>query len=67
MQKIPLADVPEEGLTGITVPELVDRVIIGPTNFPFEMREAIVELLAAKGVEDAESQVIVSDIPLRQG
>ncbi|MEI9406922.1 DUF2971 domain-containing protein [Mesorhizobium argentiipisi] len=67
VQKIPLADVPEEGLVGITIPELVDRVIIGPTNFPFEMQEAIVDVLVANGVADAPSKVIVSDIPLRQG
>jgi hypothetical protein len=33
--KIPLANVPEEGLTGIELPELVERVIIGPNSVSF--------------------------------
>jgi hypothetical protein len=65
VQKIPLVDVPDEGLVGISVPDLVERVIIGPTNFPWEIREATIEMLSACGVKDAADKVIVSDIPLR--
>lgn len=65
IQKIPLQDVPEEGLEGISVPDLVERVIIGPTDFPWEIREAVIEMLTASGVADAAKKVIVSDIPLR--
>lgn len=67
VQKIPLVDAPEEGLVGITIPDLVDRVIIGPTNFPEEMREAFIVLMTAKGIADADQKVIISDIPLRGG
>lgn len=67
VQKIPLVDAPEEGLVGITIPDLVDRVIIGPTDFPDEIREAFIELMSAKGVADADQKVIISDIPLRGG
>ena len=66
VQKIPLKNVPEEGLYGVEIPELVERVIIGPTNFPLEIREATITLLKEKGVVDAKSKVVVSTIPLRQ-
>lgn len=65
VQKITLIDIPDEGLVGITIPDIVERVIIGPTDFPLEIREATIELLKAKGVVDAASKVIISDIPLR--
>ncbi len=32
--KVRLQDIPEEGLTGLRLPALVDRVIIGPCAFP---------------------------------
>ncbi|WP_457940614.1 DUF2971 domain-containing protein [Mesorhizobium sp. 10J20-29] len=65
VQKIPLKDLPEEGLVGITIPDIIDRVIIGPTNFPWEIREALISLLEGKGLENAAQKVVISDIPLR--
>jgi Protein of unknown function (DUF2971) len=62
--KIPLRNVPDEGLEGIEVAELLDRVIIGPTEYPAAAREAIVDLLE-KEIPDAASKVVVSDIPVR--
>jgi hypothetical protein len=32
--KIPLKDIPEAGLSRITIPALIDRIIIGPTRDP---------------------------------
>jgi hypothetical protein len=64
--KIPLKNVPEEGLIGIEIPELFDRVIIGPTQYPTVIMEALVELLEKVGMTDAANRVIVSDIPLRR-
>lgn len=63
--KIPLVDVPTEGLVGIEIPALIERVIIGPTQYPAVIWEAFVAELHAAGVPDAEKKVIVSDIPLR--
>lgn len=63
--KIPLEDVPEEGLIGASIPGLVNRVIIGPTLYPSAMYETFVRLLQDAGVAEAESKVCVSDIPLR--
>lgn len=64
--KIPLKNIPDEGFVGAEIPELVHRIIIGPTEYPSAMREAFVDLLAAAGVSDAEKRVSVSHIPLRR-
>jgi hypothetical protein len=64
--KIPLKDIPEEGLTGITVPSLIDRIIIGPCQYPLSTFEAFVRLLGEAGVTEPQNKVVVSNIPLRQ-
>ncbi|MGD9915556.1 MAG: DUF2971 domain-containing protein [Rhizobiaceae bacterium] len=65
VQKIPLRNIPQEGLLGIDPKELIDRVIVGPTEFPFALKEVFVDLLQGKGVADPRSRVLVSHIPLR--
>ena len=64
--KLPLADIPEKGLTGLELAKLIDRIIIGPSHSPYEIYEAMVELMRKAGIADAASKVFVSDIPLRQ-
>lgn len=63
--KIPIQDYAAEGLKGMTVAELIDRIIIGPTQFPNAMYQAFCALLVENGVGNPESRVVVSDIPLR--
>jgi hypothetical protein len=63
--KIPLKDVPDENLVGIEIPELIDRIIVGPTQFPVEVHGAFIALLEAAGVTDAANKVVISDLPLR--
>ena len=65
--KLRLAHEPENGLFGADIPSLVDRVIIGPTGFPYVSFRAFSDVLTGLGVADAASKVIVSDIPLRIG
>lgn len=65
--RVPLKDYPDEGLIGITLPDLIDRIIIGPTQYPRAIFDAFCHLLADAGVEDAESKIFISDIPLRTG
>jgi hypothetical protein len=65
IHKIPLKDVPDEGLVGIEIPNLVGSVIIGPTNFPLAIKDAFVAKLEEFGVVDARSRIVISDIPLR--
>ena len=66
VQKIRLYDQPEVGLTGIAPRDLLKRVIIGPTEHPYVLFDAFVEELSQAEVEDPDSKVIVSDIPIRR-
>jgi hypothetical protein len=63
--KIPLRNIPAR-LDGIEIPQLVERVIIGPTQYPTAVFEAIVAKLEQAGIVDAGKRVVISGIPLRQ-
>lgn len=63
---VPLRDIPEEGLLGLGLSSLVDRVIIGPNEYAWETRDVMVAVLEQAGMTDAEARVWVSDIPVRQ-
>ena len=64
--KIPMKNFPEEGFYGAEIHELIDRVIIGPTQYPWAIRDVFVEILKESGMQDAHERVCVSDIPLRR-
>lgn len=63
--KIPLKNNPKQGLIGLEPAELINRVIIGPSQYPSALYQAFVELLAEAGVPDPKSKVTVSQTPLR--
>jgi hypothetical protein len=63
--KIPFRSDAEAGLTGLNPNELIDRIIIGPTQYPFAMFEAFVAALVDVGVADAATRVFISQIPER--
>lgn len=63
---LPMANIPEKNFTGAEIPELLDRVIIGPTQYPRPVAEAFIETLGDAGVPNAKDRVFVSDIPLRR-
>jgi hypothetical protein len=63
--KIKLENVPEEGLVGLSPPELLNRIIIGPCEFPIPIYQAFYELLTRLGVPEPQNRLLVSDIPLR--
>ncbi|ATU93161.1 hypothetical protein B5P45_20840 [Phyllobacterium zundukense] len=63
--KLPLKNSPDDNLTGIELPELIDRVIIGPSIHAGPIRDAIVAKLAEKNVPDPGSKVVASGIPVR--
>lgn len=65
LYKIPLKNEPSENLVGIEIAEIVSSIIVGPTQFPREIGEALVDLLTNKGMQDAATKVVISDIPLR--
>lgn len=64
--KIPLVDVPDEGLVGLNIPDFLDRLIIGPTQFPAAIHERFHYLLTEVGVTDVNRKLVASDIPLRR-
>lgn len=64
--KLPLESFPAEGYVGGTIPEVLERLIIGPTQFPWPIYDAFVEELGKQRVLDAGKKVFVSDIPLRR-
>ena len=63
--KVNLRNHPDQGLTGLALPELLNRIIIGPCEFPLVVLKAFHQLLTAAGVSEPESKIFVSDIPLR--
>ena len=64
--KLDLKNHPEQGFLGLAIPELIDKIIIGPCQFPAVIRAAFLELLQDAGVSDASERIVISDIPLRQ-
>lgn len=63
--KLKLKDMRAEGLPGLTIPELLDRVIIGPCKHPNVIADSLCELMISADIQDASSRIVISDIPLR--
>jgi hypothetical protein len=63
----PVFSIPLEALPGydISMPTILDRVIIGPTKFPDAVAESMIHELETAGVKDAGKKVFYSEIPLR--
>ena len=64
--QLDLKNHPDQGLVGLAIPELLDRIIIGPCQFPQIVSSAFHRLLEEAGVPEPGKKIIVSDIPLRQ-
>jgi hypothetical protein len=65
VQKIPLIDDPAKGLVDASLPKLLNRIIIGPTEYPRVVRDALASALRSKGIEKPEEKIFFSNIPLR--
>lgn len=63
--KLPLENNKELEITGLSIPELIDKVLIGPTQYPLAMFDAFYETLIKLGIDDTNAKVTVSNIPLR--
>lgn len=63
--KVALKDDPEAGVVGAAPETLINRVIIGPCETPFPIREALGHAMTAVGVQEAWSKIGMSFIPLR--
>jgi hypothetical protein len=47
------------------IASILERIVIGPTEYPLAVWEAFVELLRKAGVSNPEEKVIWSNVPLR--
>jgi hypothetical protein len=63
--KIPFVDYEAEGFYGVTLPDLIDRIIVGPTQYPTAIRTAFIQALSAAGTKEAHERVHCSDLTLR--
>lgn len=65
VQKIKFRDDPQNGLHGLGLPHLLNRIIIGPNADPQPLKEEFVALLERAGVRHPHKKIVVSNIPLR--
>lgn len=63
--KVPLDATVSESIADLDLSRIFDRLIIGPTPYPWPMYEAFVPALKQAGVADAENRVFASTIPIR--
>ncbi|SDW39364.1 Protein of unknown function [Albimonas donghaensis] len=63
--KLKLVSSPANGLHGIELTSLLERIIIGPTEHAHMIQLAYVEALEQLGFSDPASKVVLSNIPLR--
>jgi hypothetical protein len=63
--KLPLDETVGPALAELDVKRLLDRVIIGPTQYAVSMSQAFVQVLDKVGVTDPSSKVVISGIPVR--
>jgi len=63
--KLPLDATVSPSLAELDFSRIFDRLIIGPTEYPWAMFEAFSDALSNIGVKDANKQVCISNIPIR--
>ena len=63
--KIPIDKRVSDILSDLDLSNLFDRLIIGPSQYPWAMYESFVAALTEAGVTDAGNRVFISDIPIR--
>lgn len=64
--RLRLFDDEEAGVVGVAPKTLINRVVIGPCEYPLQVRAAMHQALDHAGVEDIDSKIWMSLIPLRQ-
>lgn len=64
--KIPLENNPGKNYTGVSVPEILKEIIVGPTEFGWPLHDALVSTLISAKVPQAHTKVRYSGIPLRR-
>lgn len=64
--KLPLKADTVSGYTGYAVKEILEEIIVCPTETAWPIYESLAMLLEENGVDDAWAKVRRSDIPLRR-
>lgn len=62
---IPFKNYEEEGFVGATIPELIERVLIGPSIDAYPIAQAFIGELMKHGVDNAVNKVVLTGVPLR--
>lgn len=62
---VPLDERVSKAISGLDLSRILDRIIIGPTQYPWALREAFAAALGEAGVPNASERVIASEIPIR--
>jgi hypothetical protein len=65
VHKVPLDGSASPLIADLGFAQVFDRLIVGPTPYPWPIYGAFVEALKAAGVPNAEELVFVSNIPIR--
>lgn len=63
---LPMVNIPDKGVHGAELHQILERIIIGPTPNPALVCGAFAELLSQAGIEDAANRVLFSGVPLRR-
>lgn len=65
VMKLPLKDYPENGVFGLTLPSLIEKVIVGPCQYPWVVCDALLLEMQKVNIPSPQSKIVVSEIPLR--
>jgi Protein of unknown function (DUF2971) len=65
LYKLPLDEAVSPVLDDLSLPRMFDRLIIGPSPYPWVMYEAFVAMLAKAGLAEPGKRVFTSNIPIR--
>ena len=65
IKKIPLGSDTDPRLYDLDVRSVLDRVIIGPSHFPYAIAQAFIGELKKLGVDNSEGMVFASGTPIR--
>jgi len=63
--RLPLDATRSNALAEVDLFRMLDRLIIGPSSYPWVMYDAFVKELSEASVTDAGNRVVISGIPLR--
>lgn len=65
VMKLNLKDDPSKGVVGVAPDTLINRIIIGPCDYPLQVRAGLVMALREIGIEDGLNFMWMALIPLR--